>query len=278
MAGGGELPFIGYKQAKLMGEDPLLLGLKESDFDPTRMPERTIHLHLTKIGNILKICKKEGIDRILLAGKVRKELLFKGLHLDLKAISILAKSLNKNDHPIFLAVAEEFRKYGIQFESQKKYLKPLLLKQGRYTSKKLDSKEVADVIFGMDYAAKIADLDIGQTVVVLDESVVAVEAVEGTDETILRGGQYTKKKGSAVVCKSSKSSQDERFDLPTVGVHTLKIMLEAGCKTLAIREGETIVIEPIETIRFAEKNKLNLVCYASNGKKEFNQYQKITGL
>lgn len=275
VAGGGELPFIGLEQAILLGEDPIILGLKESDFDFAKEIERTIPVYLAKIGGILKVCKKEKIDRILLAGKFRKDLLFKGLNFDMKAISILAKSLNKNDHPIFHAVAEEFKKHGIRFESQKKYLHPLLLKEGRYTKRKLDKSEIIDIEFGMGYAKKIADLDIGQTVVVLDQSVIAVEAVEGTDEAIRRGGSLVKKKQGAIICKSSKSSQDDRFDLPTVGIHTLEVMLESGCKTLAIREGETIVVRPKDTIEFADKNKMNLICYGNQNKKDFTNYQKI---
>jgi UDP-2,3-diacylglucosamine hydrolase len=275
VAGGGDLPLIGLQNAIRMGEDPVLLGIRESDFDFTADQHRTIPVYLAKIGGILKICKKEGIDRIFLAGKVKKELIFKGLKFDLKAISILAKSINKNDHPIFQAVAEEFYKEGIIFESQKKYLSSLFLSAGRYTKKSLSKDTALDIEFGMEYAKKMADLDIGQTVVVLDQTVVAVEAVEGTDETIRRGGKLTQKKKEAVVCKSSKSTQDDRFDLPTVGVHTLKVMMEAGCRTLAIREEDTIVVRPTETIEFADKNKLSLVCYGSQSKKTFTTYKKI---
>lgn len=275
VSGGGELPFIALREALRMGEDPLLLGIRESDFDFSQAVDRTIPVYLAKIGSILKICKKERINRILLAGKVRKDLLFKGLKFDWKAISILAKTLNKNDHPLFQAIAHEFEKQGIVFESQKKYLSSLLLMEGRYTKKKLKTSEINDVEFGMDYAKKIADLDIGQTVVVLDGAVIAVEAVEGTDEAIRRGGSLTRKKGGSIVCKSSKSTQDERFDLPTVGIHTLDVMLESGCKTLAIREGETIVVRPADTIEYANKHQLNLVCYGKQGKKAITNLQTI---
>lgn len=274
VAGGGELPFIGLKEAIKIGEDPIILGIQESDFDFTREKERTIPVYLAKIGSILKICKKEKIDRLFLAGKVKKELLFRGLKFDLKALSILARSINKNDHPIFYAVASEFEKEGIQFVSQKTYLSSLLLPEGRYTQKKLKKEIQDDIEFGMGYAKKMADMDIGQTVVVLDQTVVAVEAVEGTDETILRGGSLTKK-GGAVVCKSSKSSQDDRFDLPTVGIHTLEIMIKSGCKTLAIREGDTIVVRPEDTIQFANENQLNIICYGTQGKKAINSFKKI---
>ncbi len=276
VAGGGDLPLIGLENALKMGDDPIILGICESDFDFEKEKQRTIPIHLGKIGSILKVCKKEKIGRILLLGKVRKDLLFHGLNLDLKTLTLLTKTWNRNDYPIFAAVAMEFEKHGIYFESQKKYLCSLLLPAGRYTKASISSSKYEDLEFGMEYAKKIADLDIGQTVVVLDKTVVAVEAAEGTDEAIRRGGKLTARKGGAVVCKSSKSSQDERFDLPAVGIQTLQVMLESGCKTLAIREGETIVVRPGDTIQFANAHKLNLISYGTKGKKANLSYKKIT--
>lgn len=274
IAGGGELPHIGMGEALKNGEDAVFFGLIESDFQPREHAERTIPVHITQIGKILKTLQKEKITRILMLGKVRKDLLFQKLKFDLKALSILAKTINRNDYPIFLAIAEEFEAMGIKVVSQKLYLRPLLLPEGRYTPKKFSNQELKDINFGMDYAKKMADLDIGQLVVVCDESVVAVEAVEGTDETIKRGGFYTKKKGGAIVCKSPKSKQDERFDLPTIGVHTLQVMAESGVKTLCIREGETIVVNPKEIIDFATKHKLNFCVLGKQGTKILNGSQK----
>ncbi|TGN07928.1 LpxI family protein [Leptospira ilyithenensis] len=274
IAGGGELPHVGMSEAIAAGEDVIFLGLKESDFSPRGYESRTIPVHITQVGKILKTIEKQNVDRVLMLGKVRKDLLFQGLKFDLKALSILAKTINRNDYPIFLAIADEFKRMGVTVISQKKYLKSLLLKEGRYTPKKFSSSDIKDIEFGMMYAEKMADLDIGQLVVVCDESVIAVEAVEGTDVTIRRGGEYTKKKGSAVVCKSAKSKQDERFDLPTVGVHTLQIMKESGCKTLCIREGETLVVDPEEVVDYATKSKLNFVVYGPSKTKGINGSQK----
>ncbi|MDZ4726870.1 MAG: UDP-2,3-diacylglucosamine diphosphatase LpxI [Leptospira sp.] len=274
IAGGGELPHVGMNEALLAGEDPLFLAIKESDFEPREHSTRTIPVHITQIGKILKTIKQEKISHILMLGKVRKDLLFQGLKFDLKALSILAKTINRNDYPIFLAIADEFESMGVKVISQKIYLRSLLLAEGRYTPKKFSKEELKDLSFGMEYAEKMADLDIGQMVVVCDESVIAVEAVEGTDATIRRGGDYTKKKGSAVVCKSAKSKQDERFDLPTIGIHTLQVMKESHCKTLCIREGETLVVNPKEVVEYATKHKLNFVVLGQNGTKNLNGSQK----
>ncbi|MDF3820205.1 UDP-2,3-diacylglucosamine diphosphatase LpxI [Leptospira sp. 96542] len=274
IAGGGELPHIGMKEALAAGEDPLFLAIKESDFEPREFIDRTIPVHITQVGKILKTIKHEKIKRILMLGKVRKDLLFQKLKFDLKALSILAKTINRNDYPIFLAIADEFESMGVKVISQKTYLQSLLLPEGRYTPKKFSKDELKDIGFGMMYAEKMADLDIGQMVVVCDESVIAVEAVEGTDVTIRRGGEYTKKKGNAVVCKSPKSKQDERFDLPTVGIHTFQVMLESGCKTLCIREGETLVVDPERVVEFASKHKLNFSVIGKSGTKVLNGNQK----
>ena len=158
IAGGGELPHIGMKEALAAGVDTLFLGLKESDFEPREHESRTIPVHITQVGKILKIIKQEKLSKILMLGKVRKDLLFQGLKFDLKALSILARTINRNDYPIFLAIAEEFESIGVKVISQKIFLKSLLLPEGRYTPKKFDKAELKDIVFGMGYAEKMADL------------------------------------------------------------------------------------------------------------------------
>lgn len=141
--------------------------------------------------------------------------------------------------------------------------------------KSFEQKELEDVAFGMKYAEKMAELDIGQTVIVLDQSVLAVEAVEGTDSAICRGGSFAKKR-KATVCKSSKPGQDHRFDLPTVGENTLRIMHENNCETLALRTGETIIVHPKEFINLAEKLKINILSIGSGNLTKINStIQKI---
>ncbi|MBE7412315.1 MAG: UDP-2,3-diacylglucosamine diphosphatase LpxI [Leptospiraceae bacterium] len=273
LAGGGELPFIGMKEALSNGEDPIFLGIRESDFQAREFEARTVYCYIAKIGKLIQICKKEKIDRLLLLGKIKKELLFRSLKYDLKAITLLAKMINKHDYTIFKIISDEFLKNKIEILSQKKYLQSLLLSEGRYTKKKLSKDTLCDIKFGMDYAKKLTELDIGQTVVVFNQTVLAVEAVEGTDETILRGGKLSNKKGG-VVCKSAKKNQDDRFDLPGIGIHTLQYMKESGCSTLAFHAGEALVVNPKEVIDFAEKNKIDLVSYGESGVKILNGSQK----
>lgn len=273
LAGGGNLPQIGMREALAAGEDPFFLSIAESDFTPGNYPDRVIPIRIVKIGGLLKACKTNQIDRLLLLGKVKKEIIFKSLNFDLKALALLARMVNRHDYSIFKTVAEDFEKQGIHIISQKTYLKSLLLPEGRYTKRSLDKKQIEDVIFGMEYAEKIAHLDIGQAVVVVDKSVLAVEAVEGTDQAIKRGGSFAKKR-KAVVCKSSKPSQDPRFDLPTVGIETLKVMSENNCDILAVREGETIIVNPSEFINLAEKLKIHILSIGRGNVSKINSTQK----
>ena len=258
VAGGGELPLIGINEAIRAGSDPLVFSIIESDFD-TSYPAH-IPFHVTRINSLFKLCKQHNVDKILMLGKVKKELIFKNVKFDLKTIGIMARAVTRNDYALFTSLADEFKKQKIEIISQKTYLQPLLLPEGRYTKKKIPDSVLADIAMGIDYAEKMASLDIGQSVVIKDKSVVAVEAVEGTDETVARGGKLTRNKG-AVLCKSSRPGQDERFDLPTVGTHTLNIMKDNGYSALAIRAGDTIVVNPDEFIRYADKAGIHfMVC------------------
>ena len=259
IAGFGSLPFVGMEQALKEGEDPVFLGIKESHFQvPEKYKKRYIPIHITQIGNLIKICKKNQIDRLVLLGKVNKNILFKNFKFDLKTILLMAKMKNKNDYSIFETVAKELNKHEIEIIPQKIYLKKLFLPSGRYTKKKLLSKHIRDINFGIEEARKIAKLNIGQTVVVLNQSVLSVEAIEGTDEAILRAGRFCGKY-QPTVCKTAKKNQDERFDLPTLGISTLKILKKSNCCTLAFDSKHTIIIEPKNFIELAEKYQINII-------------------
>lgn len=260
IAGGGDLPHIAMKEALARGEDPYFLAVQESEFQPREFSERTLPIHITQIGKVIKLCKKHSITKLILLGKVNKDIILKSYKFDLKAILIMAKMLNKNDYTFFEVVAKEFEKEGITILSQKTYLQSLLLAPGRYTSSKVSPKDWEDVVYGMELARKLADLDIGQTVIVIDKMALALEAIEGTDECIHRGGKLSRNKG-ATLCKSSKPTQDERFDLPTVGVATLNIMKDYKFKTLALRSYQTIVVNPKEFIEQAERFKIHVISY-----------------
>ncbi|MCB1157326.1 MAG: UDP-2,3-diacylglucosamine diphosphatase LpxI [Leptospiraceae bacterium] len=274
LAGGGELPHIAMKEALLQGEDPIFLGILESEFEAGEYKDRVLPVYISKIGDVLKKCKKNNVSKLLLLGKVKKDMILRGYKFDLKAL--LARMVNRNDTSFFHTAAGEFIKLNIEIISQKTYLSSLLLGEGRYTKKKLPHHKLEDIDYGMNMASKMAELDIGQTVVVTKKMILAIEAIEGTDETIRRGGELSRKKG-AIVCKSSRVGQDERFDLPTVGTQTLDSMHTSGCDTLVIRSGETLVVSPKSFIEYAEKLKISVISMKNSPAKSINKnYIKLS--
>lgn len=275
IAGGGLLPHLAMQEAIACGEDPIFLSVRESEFQAGEYKDRNFPVYITRIGSVLKICKKQQVNRLLLLGKVSKDMILKGYRFDLKALLLLAKMVNRNDYTFFQVAAGEFEKLGIEIISQKTYLSSLFLNEGRYTKKKIGKSQIGDIEYGMQLARNMANYDIGQTVVVSKKMALAIEAIEGTDEAIRRGGLLSRKKG-AVVCKSSRISQDERFDLPTVGINTLHSMYESGCNTLVIRSGETMVVEPQKFLQTAESLKINFICLDNSPVKQINKkYRKL---
>ncbi len=270
LAGAGELPHIAMKEAIANNEDPIFLSINESEFYEGEFKSRTIPVYITQIGKVIKTCKINNVNRLLLLGKVNKDIILKTFRYDLKAITLIAKMINKNDYSFFSTASGEFLKEGIEIISQKTYLNSLFLTEGKYTSSKLSKEKFEDIVYGMKLAKELATLDIGQTVIVTNKMVLALEAIEGTDEAIKRGGQYSKSKGG-VVCKSTKSNQDYRFDLPTIGIKTLETMKEFKLDTIAIRSGETIVINPKEFIYKANEYKINFISF---NKEEYGIYKK----
>lgn len=274
LSGAGDLPHIAIKEALSAGEDPLILAINESEFEEREYSDRTIRVHITQIGKVISICKKNKINRLLLLGKVNKDVILKTYKYDWKAITLLAKMLNRNDYSFFKIASEEFQKEKITIISQKTYLQKLFLEEGRYTKAKLSPEKFEDIIYGMRLAKELASLDIGQTVVVTNKMVLALEAIEGTDEAIKRGGLFSRNKG-AVVCKSTKENQDDRFDLPAIGTNTLEIMKASGCDTIAIRSGQTIVVNPKEFIAKANEYKINFISYNTDNVKQYNYERKL---
>ena len=253
------LPTIAMQKAIELGEEPIFFSINESDcIIPKIYLDKNVPIYITQFGKLIKLCKKHSISRLILLGKVNKDTLFKNFKFDITTILLLAKMKNKNDYSMFEVVANELSKHNITILSQKTFIKNLFLPSGRYTKKKLSSKNIKDINFGMIHAREIAKLNIGQTIVVLNQSVLSVEAIEGTDETILRAGNYCGKY-HPTVCKTAKKNQDERFDLPTLGEDTLESLKKANCNTLAFESKNTIIVEPKKFIETAEKLQINLI-------------------
>ena len=224
---------------------------------------------LARIGKAIRLFRKAGVNRIIMAGKIEKTVLFHSfrwlrLMPDWRTVHMWLRYAreNKKDDTILLAIIREFERDGMTFDSALKYAPELLVKHGFLTSKKPSSSQWRDIQFGWEMAREMGRLDIGQTVVVNDTAVIAVEAIEGTDKCIRRAGELCRRGGFTVV-KVAKPQQDMRFDVPTIGVDTIKTMHEAGGRILAIEAGMTILLEPDEVTRLADKFGISIV--AVNG-------------
>ena len=203
-----------------------------------------------------------------MAGKVEKRVLFDPFRLwrlwpDLRTANMWLKHCtNRADDTILLAVIREFEQDGIQFRSALDFCPEILVKHGFLTRRHPSTGQWKDIHFGWEMAKKMGDLDIGQTVVVSDTAVIAVEAIEGTDECIRRAGELCRRGGMTVV-KVAKPTQDMRFDVPTIGLQTIQTMRESGARVLAIESEMTIILDEDEVLRLADKLGIAIVSVKS---------------
>jgi UDP-2,3-diacylglucosamine hydrolase len=210
-----------------------------------------------QLGKIISIFKEQGVRDVLMAGGIKKTRLFKGGMPDLRGAALLAKMLYKKDDSILRAVAAELESEGILVRESTLLLDNLLARPGVLTKRKPSKEERLDIRYGWQLAKEIGRLDVGQTVIVKDQAVLAVEAIEGTDEAIRRGGTLCGE--GAVVVKTCKPQQDLRFDLPAIGTLTITVMEQVKAACLAVEAGKTIIIERDKVIHEADRAGISIV-------------------
>lgn len=247
IAGYGEFPLLYIKKLKSLGFYVCVCAIEEEAGEKLNdYADSITYISVGELGKLIKFFKSENVNEIIMAGKVKKTLMFKKIKPDLKAITLFLSLKDKKDDTILNAICKYLEKEGLTIVPQTNYLSSIFPEKGMLSARKPSSKELADINFGYDAAKLIAGADIGQTAVVKDLSVMALEAIEGTDETILRGGKLAN--GGAVVVKVNKPNQDLRFDVPAVGTGTLDVMNDSQCKCLAF-EKNTIIINKQEFIK-----------------------------
>ena len=208
---------------------------------------------------LIDTLRQEEVSQVTMLGKVTKELLFSGkVELDGRFQQLLASLPDQKDDTILLALVKALAQEGIQVADQTALLKMLLPQPGILTKRQPTEAELADMDFGLSMARAIGALDIGQTVVVKDKAVMAVEAIEGTDACIRRGGALAGDSG-AVVAKAAKPQQDQRFDMPGAGPATIRSMIEAGASALALEAGKTLLVDRAEAIALADAHNITIV-------------------
>lgn len=259
IAGDGDLPKAIAEEARARGYEIIAVGL-----DP--LAEKSLSLavdeikwiNVGKLGKIISFLKKSGVKEAVMAGKVPKSLLYKSkISPDLRAIKLLFSLKDKSDDSILLALAKELKEEGIALLNTTDFTSSLLTPEGVLTEKGLSENEWKDIAFGWRIAKEIGRLDIGQTVIIKNQAVMAIEAIEGTDEAIKRGGALAGI--GTVVIKVSKPQQDMRFDVPVVGLDTLKSMRDVRARVLAVESGKSIIINKAQLIKEAEESGITIV-------------------
>ncbi len=252
IAGGGQFPYLFAEKALKTGRKVVIAGHKgETHPELEKISDSFIWVRLGQLGRIIRFFHKEQVKEIVFLGTITKTMIFKDILPDLKGLRLWNKIDNRHDDVILRALAEEMKKEGIEVLDSTLYLKDLLFPAGILTSKKPSREQLEDIRFGWEMAREIGRLDIGQCVVVRDRTVLAVEAIEGTDETIRRGSGLGNEK--AVVVKVKKPDQDFRFDLPSIGPRTIEIMKEVKTAVLAVEAGQALLFDGSTFIALAEK-------------------------
>jgi DUF1009 family protein len=263
IAGNGQFPFLVLDAARSLGHDVTIVAIKgeafaELETAAARAPASPLHwVNLGQLGKCIDHLERAGCSQAVMAGQVKHAKIFGGVLPDATALSVFKRLATRNTDSVIAAVADVMREHGIELLDSTRFLQPLLARPGVQTRRPPSPQEQTDLEFGYRMADAIAGLDIGQTICVKGKAVVAVEAMEGTDETIARAGRLA---GPGVsVVKVAKPNQDMRFDVPVVGRPTIATMTAAGATVLSIDAGKTLVLDGDDVIKAADASGITIV-------------------
>lgn len=264
IAGGGQFPVLFSKKAAQKGHQVYAIGFNsETDNNLSSHVSRFGQIYLGQVSKLIKFFRQNGVDKAVLLGSINKKNIFRDIRPDFKALSFIAKNIKTHDDSVLSSFAELLLKEGIEILPSTFLLPDLLSPRGCWTKKKPDSAQNKDIVQGWKIAKQIGRLDIGQCIVISNGSVLAVEAIDGTDATIARGGALSGKTG-AVLVKLSKPCQDLRFDLPSTGLKTIETMAGCNVNVLALEAEKSLSFDRDEMITFADANKITIVGLTEN--------------
>jgi len=258
IAGAGKFPIVLAKAAKKKGINVMTVAIKE-ETDPKleSFSDKLIWLSVGELDKIVKTFVEEKIESVFMAGKIKKTLMYTDIDLDNRLKTLLEKLENRNDDMLLNAFVSELSEHGITVRNSAEYIPELLASDGVLTNIRPDEHTIQDIRYGFSMAKKIAGLDIGQTIVVKDKAVLAVEAIEGTDKAIERGGILGN--GKIVVAKVAKPKQDMRFDIPVVGLTTLRQLEKANASAIVVESSKTLLLDKEELIKEANQKNIAIV-------------------
>jgi len=262
IAGNGDFPFLVLEGARSRGIEMAVIAIREEASPALERAARRFHwISLGELGRGIDLLHQEGVKHAVMAGQVKHNKIFSSIRPDWRLAKLLFSLPSKNTDSLIGAVAKVLEDEGIELVDSTKFLGPLLPREGVLTRRPPDETEAADIDYGRRIAAQIAGLDLGQTVVVRDRACVAIEAMEGTDETIERaariaGGQRL------VVVKVSKPRQDMRFDVPVIGLQTIGVMRRSNATALAIDARRTLLFDREALLRAADEAGITIEAFA----------------
>jgi len=263
IAGNGDFPFLVLEGARSRGIEMAVIAIREETSPSIERIARRLHwVSLGELSRTIELLHQEGVKRAVMAGQVKHNKIFSTIRPDWRLAKLLFSLPARNTDALIGAVARVLEDEGIELVDSTKFLGPLLPEPGILTRRAPDESEAGDLAYGRDVAQRIAGLDLGQTVVVRDRACVAIEAMEGTDETIERAARITGGQ-RLVVVKVSKPKQDMRFDVPVVGLKTIEVMRRSNATALAIDAGRTLLFDREELIRAADAAGIAIQAFAA---------------
>ena len=262
IAGNGRFPFLVLEGARSQGIEMAVLALKEEASPELAQAAKRVHwVSLGELSKAIELLQSEGVTRAVMAGQVKHNKIFSAIRPDWKLAKLLLSLPRKNTDSLIGAVAKVLEEEGIQLVDSTLFLKALLPDAGVLTRRGPNVHEAADLAYGLGVARQIAAMDIGQTVVIADRACVAVEAMEGTDETIERAARFANGR-PLVVVKVSKPGQDMRFDVPVVGLPTVETMKRTGATALAVDAARTLLFDRAKLIELADTAEIAIQAFS----------------
>lgn len=262
IAGNGRFPFLVLEAARSQGIEMAVIALREEASPELEAIAKRLHwVSLGELSRALDLLHREGVTRAVMAGQVKHTKIFSSIRPDWKLAKLIFSLSRKNTDSLIGAVARVLEEEGIQLVDSTAFLKPLLPEPGVLTRRAPDARESADIAYGREIARHVAGLDLGQTVIISDRACVAVEAMEGTDETIERAARLAAGK-PLVVVKVAKPRQDMRFDVPVVGLRTVEVMRRSQATALAIDAGRTLLFDRPQLIEAADEAAIAMEAFA----------------
>ncbi len=263
IAGNRSLPLEFARQARAMGVKRIVAVAFEGETEAALAPlvDEIVWLKVGQLSKMLNAFTSRNVRHCVMLGQIAPRNLF-DVRPDLRAMGLLLKIKERNAHTIFGAIADELKKEGVELIEAIPWLQPLMPGVGFNLGPKLSDEQREDVAFGYRLAKEISRLEIGQTVVVKNGAILAVEAFEGTDKCLMRGGELASRDGGAVAVKVPREKHDLRFDIPCIGAQTLQTCASARISVLALEPGKTLLLDKEICAQLAKKHKITLTTAA----------------